>query len=211
MSLFRPCIPVQQDGENLAKRTRHSGLYAIVLTPTGELYREIWAVLFTLIHGKHRPHWIFPVTVSSGANRKCQKLQWVERINILVATSQRLLDYRENTESLEPAWAGLCLIKVTGLWSWGLKRLLEVSSACWKRRAICKKGEEAVEWKSEVGSTRRRRMSRVCSATMKTSIQWLRDISLRQALYIDMEKGYDNVGGGNNCGKKGFSVSRTGK
>jgi len=115
MSLSIPCIPIQQDGENVAKRTRHSGLYALVLTSTSELYRKISAVLSTLIHSKHGPHSIFRGTVSSGANRKCEKAQWMERVNILVATSQRLLDHQENTESLELVCAKLCLIKVTGL------------------------------------------------------------------------------------------------
>jgi len=41
---------VQQDGENVAKRTRHSGLYTIVLAPTRELCQQISAVLSTLIH-----------------------------------------------------------------------------------------------------------------------------------------------------------------
>ena len=66
---------VQQDGENVAKRTRHSGHYSIVRTPTRELCRQISAILSTLIHCKNGPHRIAPGAVSGG-EKKRSGLDW---------------------------------------------------------------------------------------------------------------------------------------
>ena len=65
-----------------------------------------------------------------------------------------------------------------------------------KKSKLPKEAEEAVEWKSEVGLPRRRRVSMLGSATMKTNVQRHSDISLKEALYIKVEKGYDDAGGG---------------
>jgi len=74
-----------------------------------------------------------------------------------------------------------------------------------KKSKLPKKGEEAVEWKSEVGLPRRR-VSMLCSATINTNAQRLGDISLKEALYIKAEKGYDDVGGGSKSGEEGFQA-----
>jgi len=47
----------------------HSGLYAIVLTPTSDLYRQISAVLSTLIHNKNSPTWS-SLALLAGVSRK---------------------------------------------------------------------------------------------------------------------------------------------
>jgi len=75
-----------------------------------------------------------------------------------------------------------------------------------KKSKLPNKGEEAVEWKSEAGLPRRRRVSILCSATMKTNVQRLGDISLKEALYIKVEKGYDDAGGGSKSGEEGFQA-----
>jgi len=75
-----------------------------------------------------------------------------------------------------------------------------------KKSKLPKKGEEAVEWKSEAGLPRRRRVSMLCSATINTNAQRLGDISLKEALYIKAEKGYDDVGGGSKSGEEGFQA-----
>jgi len=75
-----------------------------------------------------------------------------------------------------------------------------------KKSKLPKKGEEAVEWKSEAGLPRRRRASMLCSATINTNAQRLGDISLKEALYIKAEKGYDDVGGGSKSGEEGFQA-----
>ena len=74
-----------------------------------------------------------------------------------------------------------------------------------KKSKLPKKGEEAVEWKSEAGLPRRR-VSMLCSATMKTNVQRLGDISLKEALYIKAEKGYDDAGGGSKSEEEGFQA-----
>jgi len=75
-----------------------------------------------------------------------------------------------------------------------------------KKSKLPKKGEEAVEWKSEAGLPRRRRVSMLCSATMKTNVQRLGDISLKEALYIKAEQGYDDAGGAVRVGRRVFRL-----
>jgi len=91
---------IQQDGENVAKRTRHSALYA-VRAPTRKLCWQISAVLSTLTHCKNGPHWIVPGAVSGGENNQNEKARLMEGINIHVATPGRFLDRLENTENLD--------------------------------------------------------------------------------------------------------------
>jgi len=46
----------------------------------------------------------------------------------------------------------------------------------------------------------------LCSATMKTNVQRLGDISLKEALYIKAEKGYDDAGGDSKRREEGFQA-----
>jgi len=207
MSLSVPRPSVQQDGENAAKQTRHSGLYAIVLAPTRELCRQISTVLSTLIHCKNGPHWIVPGAVSGGEKKKSEKARLRKGINILVATPGRLLDHLENTESLDVSrvrW--VVLDEGDRLMELGFEETIgSILGILEKKSKLPKKGEEAVEWKSEAGLPRRR-VSMLCSATMKTNVQRLGDISLKEALYIKAEKGYDDAGGGSKSGEEGFQA-----
>jgi len=78
-----------------------------------------------------------------------------------------------------------------------------------KKNKLFKKGVEAVEWRSEVGLPRRKLLM-LCSATRNTSLRRLADISMREGLYIKMEKGYADAGGSSKSGKKGISGSGMG-
>lgn len=207
MSLSMPPPSVQQNGESAAKQTRHSGLYAIVLAPTRELCRQISTVLSTLIHCKNGPHWIVPGAVSGGEKKKSEKARLRKGINILVATPGRLLDHLENTESLDVSrvrW--VVLDEGDRLMELGFEETIgSILGILEKKSKLPKKGEEAAGWKSEAGLPRRR-VSMLCSATMKTNVQRLGDISLKEALYIKAEEGYDNADRGSKSGEEGFQA-----
>ncbi|KAG0635569.1 P-loop containing nucleoside triphosphate hydrolase protein [Tuber brumale] len=196
-----------QDSESVAKQTRHSGLYAIILAPTRELCRQISTVLSTLIHCKNGPHWIVPGAVSGGEKKKSEKARLRKGINILVATPGRLLDHLQNTESLEISrvrW--IVLDEGDRIMDLGFEETIgSILGILEKKSKLPKTGEDTTGWKNKVGLPRRR-VSILCSATMKANVQRLGDISLQEALYIKAEKGYEDVGGGSKSGEEGFQA-----
>ncbi|RPA90231.1 DEAD-domain-containing protein [Choiromyces venosus 120613-1] len=207
MSLSAPPPSASQDGESATKQTRHSGLYAIILAPTRELCRQISTVLSTLIHCKNGPHWIVPGAVSGGEKKKSEKARLRKGLNILVATPGRLLDHLQNTESLDVSrvrW--VVLDEGDRLMELGFEETIgSILGILEKKSKLPKKGEELAGWKSEAGLPKRR-VSMLCSATMKTNVQRLGDISLKEALYIKAEKGEEEVGGASKTGDEGFQA-----
>ncbi|CUS15705.1 unnamed protein product [Tuber aestivum] len=207
MSLSAPPPSTSQDGESVAKRTRHSGLYAIILAPTRELCRQISTVLSTLIHCKNGPHWIVPGAVSGGEKKKSEKARLRKGINILVATPGRLLDHLQNTESLDVSRARwVVLDEGDRLMELGFEETIgSILGILEKKSKLPKNVEEAAGWKGEAGLPRRR-VSMLCSATMKANVQRLGDISLKEALYIKAEKGHEEAGGGSKSEEEGFQA-----
>ncbi|PWW80004.1 DEAD-domain-containing protein, partial [Tuber magnatum] len=207
MGLSAPPPSASQDGKSIAKRTRHSGLYAIILAPTRELCRQISTVLSTLIHCKNGPHWIVPGAVSGGEKKKSEKARLRKGINILVATPGRLLDHLQNTESLDVSRARwVVLDEGDRLMELGFEETIgNILGILEKKSKLPKNGEEAAGWESEAGLPRRR-VSMLCSATMKANVQRLGDISLKEALYIKAEKGYEGTGQGSKNEEEGFQA-----
>lgn len=185
--------------------TRHSGLYAIILAPTRELSRQISAVMSTLIHCKNGPHWIVPGSVIGGEKKKSEKARLRKGINILVATPGRLLDHLENTESLDVSrvrWVvmdeGDRLMELGFEETIGsilaiLEKKSKLPNGTPERGSGIPAGEEALP---------KRRVTMLCSATMKTNVQRLGDISLKDALYIKAEKSAEDENA-DNAGKEG--------
>jgi ATP-dependent RNA helicase DDX31/DBP7 len=77
------------------KYDRTSGLFAIILTPTRELAKQIETVLETLTAGT----WIVPGWLLGGERKKSEKARLRRGVNILVATPGRLADHLETTEA----------------------------------------------------------------------------------------------------------------
>ena len=76
---------------------RTSGLFAIILTPTRELAKQIETVLTILTAGT----WIVPGWFLGGERKKSEKARLRKGVNILVATPGRLADHLETTMVLE--------------------------------------------------------------------------------------------------------------
>ena len=72
---------------------RTSGLFAIILTPTRELAKQIETVLTTLTAGT----WIVPGWFLGGERKKSEKARLRKGVNILVATPGRLADHLDTT------------------------------------------------------------------------------------------------------------------
>lgn len=178
-------LPALSSGE--IKQSRHSGLYAIVLAPTRELCRQISTVLSTLIHCKNGPHWIVPSSVSGGEKKKSEKARLRKGVNILVATPGRLLDHLENTASLDVSrvrW--IVLDEGDRLMELGFEETIgSILGILEKKSKLPTNGGDPL-WSTE-GGLPKRRVSMLCSATMKANVQRLGDISLKEALYIKAE------------------------
>jgi ATP-dependent RNA helicase DDX31/DBP7 len=177
-----------QDG----KVHRDSGLFAIILAPTRELSRQITTVLERLLRCAN---WIVCGTVIGGEKKKSEKARLRKGLNILVATPGRLADHLENTEVLdvsEVRW----LVLDEG------DRLMELGF-----EEEIKGIMEKLEARSRIGRSRRaveglpkRRITMLCSATMKMNVQRLGEISLKDAIHVKADPSDTDDDGLNQAG-----------
>ncbi|KAI9683626.1 MAG: ATP-dependent RNA helicase dbp7 [Trizodia sp. TS-e1964] len=155
---------------------RDSGLFAIVLAPTRELCRQIYTVLESLLGCAH---WIVAGTVIGGEKKKSEKARLRKGLNILVATPGRLADHLLNTEVLNvKSLRWLVLDEGDSLMEMGFEEEI---------KGIVAKLEE----RSHISATDRifqnlppKRITILCSATMKMDVQRLGEISLKQAIHL---------------------------
>lgn len=82
------------------KYDRTSGLFAIILTPTRELTKQIETVLTALTAGT----WIVPGWLLGGEKKKSEKARLRKGVNILVATPGRLADHLETTMAFDTSF-----------------------------------------------------------------------------------------------------------
>ncbi|KAI5795535.1 putative ATP-dependent RNA helicase DBP7 [Geopyxis carbonaria] len=168
---------------NLSGRSgRQSGLYAIILAPTRELSRQIYSVLQTIIHCKNGPHWIVPGLVIGGEKKKSEKARIRKGMNILVCTPGRLLDHLETTTSLQVdriRW--LVLDEGDRLMELGFEEPITKILEFLNKHMRPNRPQPNDPMPSK-------RVTILCSATMKTNVQALGEKSLKDALYIKSVK-----------------------
>lgn len=153
---------------------RDSGLFAVVLAPTRELCKQISTVLDSLLRCAH---WIVAGTVIGGEKKKSEKARLRKGLNILVATPGRLADHLQHTEALDVSnvrW----LVLDEG------DRLMELGFEAEITGIV-----RTIEERSKAARNPRpglptRRTTILCSATMKTNVQRLGEISLKDAIHI---------------------------
>ncbi|TGZ83308.1 ATP-dependent RNA helicase dbp7 [Ascodesmis nigricans] len=162
-----------------ATEGRRSGLYAIILAPTRELSQQIYTVLQSLVHCKNGPHWIVPGQIKGGEKKKAEKARIRKGMNILVATPGRLLDHMETTESLRlDAVRWLVLDEGDRLMDLGFEEdINKILNILETRNRV----------RPDDGPLPNKRVTVLCSATMKTNVQKLGEKSLKDALYIKAE------------------------
>lgn len=210
MSLSKMRPSVDTDSGKKEAMTRNSGLYAIIIAPTRELSRQILSVMTTLIHCKNGPQWIVPGVVIGGEKKKSEKARLRKGINILVATPGRLLDHLENTESLDVSrvrW--LIMDEGDRLMELGLEETIGSILAILEKKSKLPNGtpERGTGVPAGEEALPKRRVTMLCSATMKTNVQRLGEISLKEALYIKAEKSAEDAeadGAAGEGGERGF-------
>lgn len=154
---------------------RHSGLFAIVLAPTRELSKQISAVLENLLICCH---WIVSGIVTGGEKKKSEKARLRKGLNILVATPGRLADHLNNTEVLDVSrvcW--LVLDEGDRLMELGFEQDIQkiVSVLNLRSRKI---------QDNPIPGLPTRRTTVLCSATIKSDVEQLRSIALKDPVFI---------------------------
>ena len=160
---------------------RDSGLFAIVLAPTRELCKQIAAVLEKIL--RCAP-WIVGTTVIGGESKQSEKARLRKGVNILIATPGRLADHLDNTEVLNVStvrW--LVLDEGDRLMELGFEEEIKGIVEKIGRRTLVVDKKNALE----VKALPQRRVTVLCSATMKMNVQRLGEISLKDAVHIQAD------------------------
>ncbi|KAI0897173.1 DEAD-domain-containing protein [Annulohypoxylon nitens] len=172
-----------EDGSSTGTRIhRDSGLFAIILAPTRELCKQIATVLEKVLHSTP---WIVSTTVIGGESKKSEKARLRKGINILIATPGRLADHLDNTKVLDVGtvrW--LILDEGDRLMEMGFEEELKSIVGKVRQEKLKEKNKEGVT----LGALPQRRVTVLCSATMKMNVQKLGEISLQDAIHITASK-----------------------
>jgi ATP-dependent RNA helicase DDX31/DBP7 len=170
-------LPIFQRLMNVKNLNRTSGIFAMILAPTRELATQIYSVIETLSHCCHR---IVPGIVIGGEKKKSEKARLRKGVNILVATPGRLADHIENTERLDLSnirW----VIMDEG------DKLMELGF----EETITKILDD-ISKTSRIAATTKlypnlphKRCNVLCSATIKSNVKKLGEISLQDAEMVN--------------------------
>ena len=170
-------LPIVQKIMSLSDSTqrihRNSGLFAIVLSPTRELSKQVSVVLENLL--RCAP-WIVSGTVIGGEKKKSEKARLRKGVNILIATPGRLADHIDHTEVLDVSQVRWLVLDEGD-------RLMELGFEEDIRKLVSKLDFRLVN-STSVRGLPERRSTILCSATMKSNVQELGSISLKDAIYI---------------------------
>lgn len=160
---------------------RDSGLFAIVLAPTRELCKQIATVLEKIL--RCAP-WIVGTTVIGGESKQSEKARLRKGVNILIATPGRLADHLDNTEVLRVntvRW--LVLDEGDRLMELGFEDEITTIVKKIESRTLVVDKVNGQEFKALPS----RRVTVLCSATMKMNVQRLGEISLKDAVHIQAD------------------------
>jgi ATP-dependent RNA helicase DDX31/DBP7 len=166
---------------------RDSGLFAIVLAPTRELCKQIAGVLERLL--RCAP-WIVGTTVIGGESKQSEKARLRKGVNILIATPGRLSDHLENTEVLKVnhvRW--LVLDEGDRLMELGFEEEIKGIVDRIRRRSLQVETTNGLD----ITALPSRRITVLCSATMKMNVQRLGEISLTDAIHIQADPADEDV------------------
>ena len=173
-------LSLDEDGASKeTKIHRNSGLFAIVLAPTRELCKQIATVLEKVL--RCAP-WLVSTTVIGGESKKSEKARLRKGVNILIATPGRLTDHLDNTQVLDVGtvrW--LVLDEGDRMMEMGFEDDLRTIVGKIRKDALPKTNKEGVVLAGILPS---RRVTVLCSATMKMDVQKLGEISLEDATHI---------------------------
>ncbi|KAK3113465.1 ATP-dependent RNA helicase dbp7 [Teratosphaeriaceae sp. CCFEE 6253] len=174
--------------------SRESGLFALILAPTRELSKQISNVLEGLLSCCH---WIVSGIVIGGEKKKSEKARLRKGLNILVATPGRLADHLNSTEVLDVStvrW--LVMDEGDRLMELGFEQDIQKIVSVLNLR-----GRKPVT----VPGLPERRTTVLCSATIKSNVEQLRSIALKDPVSIAVDPS-ENAGDGTEVKDQTFSA-----
>ncbi|KAJ3201481.1 ATP-dependent RNA helicase dbp7 [Entophlyctis luteolus] len=199
-SLVKAQFLLSEDGKK--SLSRNLGTIAIVLAPTRELAKQIYAVLEDLLKYSSSKsngetdssllHWIVAGLVVGGDKKKSEKARLRKGCNILVSTPGRLLDHFKTTQAFEAGnlrW--LVLDEADRFLELGFEESLrELLAIIDKKRDVCEKAEKRLNvpiWPVQ-------KQIFLTSATIKNNVASLAETTLKNPVYIKAaEESVSNV------------------
>ncbi|KAF5659243.1 atp-dependent rna helicase dbp7 [Fusarium heterosporum] len=173
---------LQLSEKGKAQIHRDSGAFAIIVAPTRELAKQVHTVLEKLI----RPFpWLVSTAITGGESKKAEKARIRKGVNFLVATPGRLADHIDNTKALNLStvrW--LILDEGDRLMDLGFEEDLKKVITTLKSVEPSDKLPDGTPLKA----LPERRVTVLCSATMKMNVQKLGEMSLADATFIAAKK-----------------------
>jgi ATP-dependent RNA helicase DDX31/DBP7 len=165
---------------------RDSGLFALILAPTRELCKQIYAVLESALRFTTT---IVAGHVMGGEKKKSEKARLRKGMNILVATPGRLADHLGHTKALDfSSVRWLVLDEGDRLMELGFEEDIKKITNLLDFRLKNPKSEILESLPSK-------RINILCSATMRGDVEKLGEISLKQAQHITPGEDQQTVGG----------------
>jgi ATP-dependent RNA helicase DDX31/DBP7 len=154
---------------------RDSGLFALILAPTRELCKQIYAVLESALRFTTT---IVAGHVMGGEKKKSEKARLRKGMNILVATPGRLADHLGHTKALDfSSVRWLVLDEGDRLMELGFEEDIKKITNLMDFRLKNPKSEI-------LESLPPKRINILCSATMRGDVEKLGEISLKEAQHI---------------------------
>lgn len=166
---------------------RDSGLFAIIVAPTRELAKQTHTVLEQLI----RPFpWLVSTAITGGESKKAEKSRIRKGVNFLVATPGRLADHIDNTKALNLGtvrW--LVLDEGDRLMDLGFEEDLKKAIDALKKVSVATTTPDG----TPLEALPERRVTVLCSATMKMNVQKLGEMTLADATFLAADKGDEDT------------------
>ncbi|EPX74375.1 ATP-dependent RNA helicase Dbp7 [Schizosaccharomyces octosporus yFS286] len=157
------------------KRSRTSGLFAVIVAPTRELCQQIYTVANNLTNNR-LAHWIVSCNVIGGEKKKSEKSRIRKGVNILIGTPGRLADHIENTEALDLSqvrW--VVLDEGDRLMDMGFEETItKILKYLDSQNSPYPLGD----------SMPSRKVNVLCSATIKDTVEQLSQSALKDAMYL---------------------------
>ncbi|KAG7837024.1 hypothetical protein KL943_001063 [Ogataea angusta] len=162
-------LPIFQKLMEIPDIDRTSGLFALILAPTRELATQIYSVFESLSRCYHK---IVAGNVIGGEKKKSEKARLRKGVNVLVATPGRLVDHIEHTQKLD-------LSKIRYVVLDEGDRLMELGFEESIAKILHSISSSAVPL--QYPSLPAKRVNVLCSATIKSTVKKLGELSLEEA------------------------------
>ncbi|KAK9383397.1 P-loop containing nucleoside triphosphate hydrolase protein [Kockiozyma suomiensis] len=157
------------------KIDRESGLFAIIIAPTRELANQILGVLEDIVRCCH---YIVPGIVIGGEKKKSEKARLRKGVNILVSTPGRLSDHFDNTEAMHLSSVRWVVLDEGD-------RMTELGFEETITKILGKIKSSSKLYRDRLQGLPTKRVTILCSATLRDDVQKLGEESLVDAVHIN--------------------------